>query len=429
MGMHADPELVLATLFRRQSGRMIGALVRMLGVQRVDLAEDIVQETLLAALQAWRLGMPRDPEGWLFAVMRNRVRDALRRDRVRARVITPEALADDAAAAEPAFDPDDESGDLLRMMFSCCHPSLTDDGRTALILKLVCGFGTAEVACAFLADRAAMEKRLTRAKKVLADDGVLYEVSTPEQARERLPAVMTALYLMFDAGYHGSATPEPIRADLCAEAIRLATLLVDAPATSSPEVHALVALMCLHAARMPARLDAAGSLVPFERQDRTLWDGELVSLGMQHLGASANGGELTAYHLEAGIAAQHAMARSVRETPWSEIARLYDLLYARKRTPVVALGRAIARAELVGPRDGIDEVLAIESREKLEAYPFFWAALGDLALRAGDTPRARSWLERGAATARNDAERAMFFRRLGECGRASCSCPTARVPS
>ena len=413
--MATDAELALTTLFRRQSGRMMGALVRMLGVQRVDLAEDIVQETLLAGLQAWRLGMPRDPEGWLFAVMRNRVRDAMRRDRVRARVFTPDPLDDDAAEAGPGPGDDGESADLLRMMFSCCHPALTEDARTALILKLVCGFGTGEVACAFLSDRAAMEKRLTRAKKVLADDGALFEVSTPEQARERLPSVMTALYLMFDAGYHGSATPEPMRADICAEAIRLATLLVDTRATSSPAVHALVALMCLHAARMPARVDPTGSLVPFERQDRSLWDGELVAAGIQHLGASASGGDLTAYHLEAGIAAQHAMAPSVRETSWAEIVRLYELLYARKRTPIVALGRAIARAEVLGPRGGIDEILAIESRQKLESYPFFWAALGDLALRAGDPGRARAWFDQGAVTARNDAERAMFARRRGEC--------------
>lgn len=392
--------------------------MRMLGVQRVDLAEDIVQETLLAALQAWRLGMPRDPEGWLFAVMRNRVRDAIRRDRVRTRVMTPEPLDDDAAQSDAPLDEDDERGDLLRMMFSCCHPGLSDDGRTALILKLVCGFGTGEVACAFLADPVAMEKRLVRAKKVLADDGALFEVSTIEQARERLPAVMTALYLMFDAGYHGSATPEPMRTDICADAIRLATLLVEARATSSPEVHALTALMCLHAARMPARVDAAGSLVPFDRQDRALWDAGLIALGMQHLGASAEGGNLTAYHLEAGIAARHAMARSVRETPWPEIVRLYDLLYARKSTPVVALGRAIARAEVVGPLACIDEILSIASREKLESYPFFWAALGDLALRARDPARARPWLERGAVTARNDAERAMFMRRLAECGQS-----------
>ena len=410
-----DPDAgqVVATLFRRQSGRMTAALVRMLGVRRIDQAEDIVQETLLAALQAWHTELPRDPEGWLFAVMRNRARDALRRERVRTRVLdagtSPEET--EAEAEETA----DESADLLRMMFSCCHPALTDDGRTALILRLVCGFGTGEVACAFLADRAAMEKRIVRAKRIIADDGQLFEVSTPEQARQRMPAVLTAIYLTFDAGYHGSVVPEPVRADLCADAIRLATLLAASPATATAEVDALLALMYLHAARMPARLDAAGALVPLEHQNRSIWDAELIARGMEHLGASARGGELTTYHLEAGIAAVHAMSPSVEATPWGKIADLYDRLYARKPTPVVALGRAIARAQVEGPARGIDAILAIPGRERLEDYPFYWAALGDLSLRAGDRGRALGWFQRGTKAARNDAERAMFARRVLEC--------------
>ena len=402
----------LATLFRRQAGRLVSALTRVLGVQRIDLAEDIIQESLLAALQAWKLGLPRDPEAWLFAVARNRARDVLRRERVRGEA---DIVGDELEALE-APDPIDEHTDLLRLMFSCCHPALSEEGQVGLILRLVCGFGPREVAHTFLVEASAMEKRLVRAKRVLADDGRLVEVSTPAQARERLPAVLSAIYLMFDAGYHGSLSPQPIRAEICGDAIHLGRILVDARATSRPDVHALLALMCLHAARMPARVDADGSLVPLERQDRSRWDAELVGCGMQHLSASASGSVLTAYHLEAGIAAQHAVAPSVEKTRWDEVVRLYDLLYACKRTPVVALGRAVARAQIVGPDAGIDELRSIAGRERLESYPFFWAALGDLALRAGQPSRARVWLERGATTARNDAERMVFQRRLAECG-------------
>jgi RNA polymerase sigma factor (sigma-70 family) len=408
-----DAGQVLATLFRRQSGRMTAALVRRLGVRQIDQAEDIVQDTLLAALQAWHTELPRDPEGWLFAVMRNRVRDAFRRARARTRVLDAGTSPDETEAE--AEETSDESADLLRMMFSCCHPALTDDGQTALILRLVCGFGTGEVACAFLADRAAMEKRIVRAKRIVAEEGRLFDVSTPEQARERIPAVLTAIYLMFDAGYHGSVVPEPVRANLCADAIRLATLLAASPATATAEVDALLALMYLHAARMPARLDAAGALVPFERQNRSLWDADLIARGMEHLGASARGDELTPYHLEAGIAAVHAMSPSVEATPWPEIADLYDRLYAQKPTPVVALGHAIARAQVDGPARGIETILAIPGRERLEDYPFYWAALGDLSLRAGDRGRALGWFQRGTKAARNDAERAMFARRVLEC--------------
>jgi RNA polymerase sigma factor (sigma-70 family) len=402
----------LATFFRQQSGRLTAALTRVLGVGRLDLAEDIVQESLIAALQAWKLGLPRDPQAWLFAVARNRARDALRRERVRGGAgLLGDAAIEALAAPE---EPDEHTG-LTEMMFSCCHPGLAEEAQIALILRLVCGFGTAEVAHAFLVESAAMEKRLVRAKKVMAAEGRLFEISTPEQTRERLPAVLSALYLMFDAGYHGSATEQPVRSEICADAIRLANLLLGGRATACAEVHALLALMYLHAARMPTRVDAAGLLVPLEHQDRSLWDAALVGLGVQHLSASASGSELSAYHLEAGIAVQHAVAVSTKTTDWPEIVRLYELLYEKKRTPVVALGRAIARAQIVGPRAGIAEVLALEAGQRLHSYPFFWAALGDLAIRAEDPPRARGWFERGLTTARNDAEREMFLRRIAEC--------------
>jgi RNA polymerase sigma-70 factor (ECF subfamily) len=407
-------EHALAVLFRQESGRLVAHLTRFFGVRDLATAEDVAQETLFAALQSWREGLPAEPTAWLFTVAKNRARDVLRRRSVR-RGNGEVALDSDELAHEP---PDDDAdGDLLRMMFSCCHPSLTEDTQTALILRLVCGFGTAEVAQAFFSDPRAMEKRLGRAKKVLADEGRLFDVTTREEAHERRAAVMNAVYLMFDAGYHSSVAPEVVRSDVAAEAIRLATLLAESRATTGPAVHALAALTCLHGARLPARF-AGGVLVPLEEQDRSAWDGQLVALGMQHLAASATGGELTVFHLEAGIAAQHAAAASVDTTSWAEVARLYDLLYARKSTPVVALSRAIARARVLGPQSGIAEVLALEGRERLDAYPFYWAALGDLAMRAGDLPAARTWLARGLTTARTEGERDMFLRRLGHCGDA-----------
>lgn len=387
---------------------MTAALVRMLGVRRLALVEDLVQETLLAALQAWPGELPRDPEAWLFTVMRNRARDALRRERTRGEVLDDERAPGDADVETAA--PPDETADTLRMMFSCCHPALTDDGRTALILRLVCGFGTAEVACAFLCDQPAMEKRLVRAKRALINEGQIFEPS-----RERLPAVLTALYLMFDAGYHGSVVDEPIRAQLCAEAIRLTTALASSTATATPEVDALLALMYLHAARMPARIDSSGELIALEHQDRSRWDAELIARGMNLLGASARGDEASTYHLEAGIAAVHAMAPSVEATPWNEIVALYDQLFALKPTPVVALARSIASAQLEGPSRGVETLLSMTGREQLGEYPFYWAALGDLSLRAGDRTRALTWFQRGRDAARNDAERAMFGRRILEC--------------
>jgi RNA polymerase sigma-70 factor (ECF subfamily) len=225
---------------------------------------------------------------------------------------------------------------------------------------------------------------------------------------------MQAVYLMFDAGYHSAVAAEVVRLDVASEAIRLALLLADSRATTGPTAHALAALTCLHGARIPGRM-SPHALVPLEEQDRAAWDGELVGLGMAHLGASASGAELTVFHLEAGIAAQHAVASSVETTDWAEITRLYELLHAKKPTPVVALSRAIARSRVRGPRAGLEEILGLDGRERLDAYPFYWAALGDLALRQGERTRAADWLGRGLACARTETERELFLRRLAEC--------------
>jgi RNA polymerase sigma factor (sigma-70 family) len=409
--MTTRDEHALAVLFRQQSGRLVAYLTRFFGVRQLDLAEDVAQETLVAALQAWTHGLPPDPTAWLFRVAKNRARDVLRRRQVRRGNGEVELGSDELFVLPAERDPDE---DLLTIMFSCCHPRLTDDTQTMLILRLVCGFGTGEVALAFFSDLSAVEKRLVRAKKVVADEGRLLDATNVAETRERRAAVMQAIYLMFDAGYHSAVAPEVVRLDVAAEAIRLAELLALSRWTTGPDAHALAALTCLHGSRLPARLSTNG-LRPLEEQDRASWDASLLERGMSHLAASANGMELTALHLEAGIAAQHAVASSVETTDWAEIARLYDLLYARKPTPVVALSRAIARSRVLGPRQGIVEVLAIEGGERLNAYPFYWAALGDLAIRDGNRLQAKKWLSRGLLSARSEREREVFLRRLGEC--------------
>jgi RNA polymerase sigma-70 factor (ECF subfamily) len=405
--MTDDGDHALTVLFRQESGRLVAYLARMFGAHDLQTAEDVVQDTLFTALQAWTQGLPPNPAAWLFTVAKRRALDVLRRRKLRRG--NGDVSLESAELAAPADD--DPTGDLLRMMFSCCHPSLTDDTQTALILHLVCGFGSAEVARTFFVDASAMERRTSRAKGVLAADGRLFEVVTREETAERQAAVMQAIYLMFDTGYHGSLSPEPVQLDVAADAIRIANLLAESRATATPAAHALAALTCLHGARLPARF-VHGSLVALDEQDRTTWDAELVALGMRHLAASATGTELTVFHLEAGIAAEHAAASSVDSTNWREIVRLYELLYQRKHTPVVGLGLVIARSRVHGPERGIAELLTLEGKERLEGYPFYWAALGDLALRAGDLRSARDWLVRGLDTARTDSERAMFERRL-----------------
>ncbi len=315
--------------FRRESGRLVATLTRILGVQHLALVEDAVQETLASAVELWAFrGLPDNASAWLTTVARNRAISLLRRERT-ARRFAPEMgrLADEEMSGPepqghlPAALADDE----LRMMFSCSHPDISEDAQVALVLSLLCGFSAQEVAGAFLVSRAAMEKRLSRAKKVLSGTATLFDLGARE-FDARLAAVLRALYLLFSEGYHGACPDAVVRFDLCQEAMRLVALLVEHTPAATPSTHALAALMCLHAARLPTRLDEAGDLTDLTRQDRTRWDAGLIARGLALLEASARGEVLSEYHLEAGIAATHALAPSAEQTPWEEIVRLYDAL-------------------------------------------------------------------------------------------------------
>jgi len=315
---------------------------------------------------------------------------------------------------EEAFAAHTIRDEQLRMMFSCCHPRLPEDAQLALILNILCGFGAPEIAAAFLTGRAAIEKRIARGKKALAGARRLFDLGDGEFA-SRLSTVQRALYLIFNEGYHGASARWVVRAELCEEAIRLAALLREHPPAATPTSNALGALMCLHAARLPARLDAGGDLASFEDQDRSRWDTRLVAEGLDLFERSAAGAELSAYHVEAAIAATHAGARTAAETDWAAIASLYDRLMAIAPSPVVALGRAVAIAERDGPARGLAELDAIAGRERLAAYPFYPAARGELQLRRGERAAARGSFREALALARNPAERRFLERRLRGC--------------
>jgi RNA polymerase sigma-70 factor (ECF subfamily) len=276
-----SPKLV-EHLFRHESGRMLAGLVRILGVHNFDLAEDIVQETLLRALETWRFGrVPQNPAAWLMLTARNGALDLVRRERS-VRKFAPDLSyqLDSEWTLVPTLDAlflDSEiRDDQLRMMFSCCHPRLAPEVQVALILKILCGFGTQEIARAFLTENAAMEKRIARGKQALREAGTLYEIRADQAILDRLDVVLAALYLLFNEGYHGSHAELPIREELCTEAMRLLAMLLEHRAAAPPRALALLALMCFHAARLRARLDDAGCLVLLEAQERTLWDPELI---------------------------------------------------------------------------------------------------------------------------------------------------------
>jgi RNA polymerase sigma factor (sigma-70 family) len=407
-------------LFRREAGRMVAALTRLFGVHNLALAEDVVQDAFCRALEVWQFrGVPDNPSAWLMATAKNRAIDVLRRERT-ARTFAPELgrLLESEWTLVPTVDQlfaaSAVQDDLLRMMFSCCHPRLSEQAQIALVLHILCGFGVSEVAAAFLSTDAAIQKRISRAKLVLAKSKRLFDLRDADFA-ERLSAVQRALYLLFNEGYHGASAESAVRIELCHEATRLVMMLVEHPFASTPATCALAALMCLHAARLPARVDTAGNLSSLYDQDRSRWDAELVAEGRRLLDLSATGSTLTDYHVEAAIAAVHADARRAEVTDWRQIVALYDRLLTIRPSPVVALNRAIAVAELEGPERGLEEIRAITGLDRLASYPFYAATLGELELRSGRHEIAGAHFHAAVALARSPMERRFFERRLGAC--------------
>jgi RNA polymerase sigma factor (sigma-70 family) len=414
-------------LFRREAGRMVATLTRIFGVHNLTLAEDVVQDAFCRAVEVWKFrGVPENPSAWLLAAAKNRALDVLRRQRT-ARSFAPELgrlLESEwtlAPIVEEIFAANAIKDDLLRMMFSCCHPRLTENAQVALILHILCGFSVGEVASAFISGHAAIEKRILRAKKILAQSKRLFDLTIPADFSARLPAVHRALYLLFSEGYHGASTQSAVRGELCHEAMRLGAVLLEHPRAATPTTYALCALMGLTAARLPARVDLSGKLKSLVEQDRSLWDRKLVLEGLRLLELSASGTELTGYHVEAAIASVHSAALHVADTDWKTIVSLYDLLTAIEPSPVVALNRAIAVAQQEGSERGLDEIGAIANRDRLAGYPFYAAALGELEFRRGSLNTAREHFSAALALARNPMERRFLEQRVNACDAASPS--------
>jgi predicted RNA polymerase sigma factor len=305
--------------------------------------------------------------------------------------------------------------DLLRMMFSCCDPRLSDLAKISLVLNILCGFSTGEVASAFVEGQDAAEKRIQRAKKLLAQSRKLFDTAVPKDFAERLPIVWKALYLLFSEGYHGASPEAVVHRDLCQEAMRLCAVLLEHPMGQAPATYALASLMCFGMARLPSRLDSSGNLTMFEEQDRSIWDRGLIEEGLMFIAQSACGSELSTYHIEAAIASVHATTAKFEETDWPKIVSLYDTLMARYPSPVVALNRAIALAQRDGPRVGLEALSTMQGGDGLRDYPFYPAAFAECELRLGNRESAREHYRKALTLARNPMERRFFERRLESC--------------
>jgi RNA polymerase sigma-70 factor (ECF subfamily) len=405
--------------FRHEAGRLVSVLTRIFGWRNFDLVEDMVQATLVDALQAWHVRVPDNPSGWVHRVAKNKILDALRRDKIGQRVL--DAWAEGRPTHDEGLDQlfqDSEIEDSqLRMIFACCHPHLARENQLALTLKALCGFSNAEIARALLVGEETIKKRLQRATHDLIEHQVALDPPAASELAARLDSVHQVLYLLFNEGYSSSDGEKAIRTDLCEEAARLCHLLCSHPRCSTPSTHALMALMLFHAARLDARIDDRGLVLLMEEQDRSQWDQRLIRRAQDFLNHSAEGTGISSFHLEAAIAYHHCTAKSYAETDWPAILRLYDALLTLHRSPVYLLNRAIVVAQIEGPRAGIRALDAAGRDAALRHYHLFDAVLGELYRRAGDLGRARLHLKAAREKTHSPFDRELIDRRLAKCGK------------
>ncbi|MBW8816743.1 MAG: sigma-70 family RNA polymerase sigma factor [Streptomyces sp.] len=410
-------ETVVETVFRMESPRIIAGVTRV--VRDVGIAEELAQDALVAALEQWpRDGVPDNPGAWLMAIARRRAVDLVRRRENYARKLA-EIGRDlpEAAPPEEPSDPEDIDDDLLRLVFTTCHPVLSAEARTALTLRLLGGLTTPEIARAFLVPEATVAQRIVRAKRTLATKNIAFEVPYGPDREARLGSVLDVIYLIFNEGYAATAGDDWLRPSLCEDALRLARLL-SALMPKEPEVHGLAALLEFQASRTAARTGPRGEPVLLRDQNRSRWNRMLIARGIKALGradATATGAP-GPYVLQAAIAACHAHAYSYEETDWPAIATLYALLAARAPSPVVELNRAVAVSMAEGPGPALEIVDALTDEPALNEYHLLPSVRGDLLARLGRTTQARAEFERAAALTRNERERELLLERARECG-------------
>jgi RNA polymerase sigma factor (sigma-70 family) len=409
-----DTHRAVDAVWRIESARLIAGLARI--VRDVGLAEDLAQDALVVALEQWpAAGVPDNPGAWLMATAKHRAIDRLRRGRVLER--KHEELARELEREElaaPGLDvavADDIGDDLLSLMFIACHPLLSTDARVALTLRLVGALTTAEIARAFLVPEATVAQRIVRAKRTLAEADVPFEVPSGSDRDARLASVLEVVYVIFNEGYAATAGDDWVRPGLCEDALRLGRMLA-ALAPKEPEAHGLVALMEIQASRLRARIGPKGEPILLLDQDRGRWDRVLIGRGLAALErATALGGVLGPYGLQAAIAACHARARTPEETDWTRIAALYAALAERTPSPVVELNRAVAIAMAFGPAAGLVHVDALAGEPALQRYHLLPSVRGDLLAKLGRDEEARAEFERAASLTLNEPERALLLDR------------------
>ncbi|MEM7314710.1 MAG: sigma-70 family RNA polymerase sigma factor, partial [Planctomycetota bacterium] len=402
--------------FRHESANLVAVLTRAFGIARLDLVEDMVQSAMIEAMQTWRhRGIPDNPAGWIHRVARNRILDALRREKIHQRAVALAGQSEEASESllDEWLSEEQIPDSLLRMMFVCCHPSLDRTSQIALTLKVLCGFGMGEIARGLLMSKEAVKKRIQRAKQRLAEQQVSLELPQPDGLQSRLDSVHEVLYLMFNEGYSTTMGAEPIRDDICEEAARLCHMLCQHQPLGTPTTFALLALMLFHAARLDSRTDDTGAAILLEDQDRSLWDRKLIAVAEGWL-ARSKVDHPTLYHLEAAIAMMHCRADGVEQTDWKAIVRLYDRMLQIHDSPVFRLNRAIAVAQSGDLQEGLAELESIRNHPDMKDYFLLECAVARLHELSGDRIAARASLNAALGANMAAHERTLLERRLRE---------------
>jgi RNA polymerase sigma factor (sigma-70 family) len=406
--------------FRRESAKMVSVLTRIFGTENLETAEDVVQQTFIDAIRVWRLkGVPDNPAGWLFRVAKNKAIDIIRRNRHSVKYdfsgderILLKSEYTLSSTMDKFWKEELIGDDLLRMMFACCHPQISQENQITLILKTLCGFSTAEIAKAFITSEDTVSKRLYRTKLFFREHKVPFVIPSVDELKSRTGTVLNAIYLLFNEGYYSTNHEQLIRIDLIEEAMALCQLLTENHHTHLPEVFALMALMCFHSARSASRVTAEGEIILLPQQDRSKWNKGLIQKGNEYMSKASFGNAVTSYHIEAAIAYEHCIAKSFEETNWKLILDYYTWVCIFYPSPITELNKVVAVMQVHGAETALSEMQKIKDKKILESYYLYYSILGEIYQRLARSDEANIFFEKAISLAPSEMERKMLKEKL-----------------
>lgn len=415
-----DIDHIVSHLFRQESGKMVSVLVKIFGTENYELAEDVVQDALLSAMETWKFkGVPSNPKAWLYRTAKNKAIDIIRREKYQQtfdfsdperKLLTSEYTL--ATTMATYWQEDKMKDGFLGMMYSCCHPSISEDNQKTFILKSLCGFSTKEIARAFLTEEQTISKRLYRTKEFFRTSKTRPQIPPIQELSSRTKVVLGTIYLLFNEGYNSTHVDNLIREDLISQSLFLCKSLIENDKTHLPEANALMALMFLHASRSPARISDKGDIISLERQDRSKWNKELIRAGNIYLNKSAFGNVMSSYHLEAAIAYEHCVAKDYTATNWKNIVRYYDILLIQNPDPIVALNKCIAVMEYQGAEKALQVLHQLNIKKALNKYYLYHATFGVIYARLGEDEKAVASFRRAQKLTLSDKEKRFLMDKI-----------------